>query len=485
MVYTTPDYFPALVRQFHRETGWDEKNTYSSFCRISQAILDFAIPYGVSVSTGRSISSSLNSQLTFSMVPSKASSIGYLASSRSLFVDTTTLLTGPSADASSADFTDIASSSKSNITGKRIINVKQESKENADMTLLTGFSPSPKAGANASENIGTYSSRPTTFAFARQQQIEDERNFLQNIRAGVWKFRWDIDKPNSSDMNIDTSDPVGDYLMVAQMYPSLASITGSYTTRRSRTSEIALSGVSVAGVNPELQLVVQHAINKRKWSTETMFGSSGRLIGLRGQYNFGDVQALDEAAYSYYGGSDGKAKRVLGKKVNGRLSIGGEVYYGIQESSGGISLGARYRYDLPLLSELTCVVNPIMGHTSLAWTQQLQPRMCAAARYNFNAFSLSSELAMGLEWQLDDSSIFKVRWSDTQGLRLLLDARLSNMVFSMGMTLGGAGLGYLSADSTGTGSNATTALGIAKAPLSSVGIRGLVHSFGLQFQWFL
>ncbi|KAJ1668556.1 Mitochondrial distribution and morphology protein 10 [Coemansia sp. RSA 1813] len=456
MVFTTPDYFPALTREFHRETRWDEKNTYSSFCRFSQAILDFQIPYGVSVSTGRGVSSSLNSQLTFSMVPSRASSIGYLASSRPLFVDSTRK-TKQSFDSGNdaklgADKTTAEGSS-------------------ADAEMLTGFSPS--IGTNTSRVVDGAGTLPS-FAFARQQQIEDERNFLQCIRAGVWKCRWDASESDTDTTAPGRLDRTGDFLMVAQMYPSLSSITGSCTVRRSPTSEVSVSGISVAGVHPDLQLVVQHTINKRKWSTESIFGTNGKLIGLRGQYNIGDAQALDNAAQTYYrdGGSSSEARRALDEKMNGRFSVGGEAYFGVQESSGGISLGGRYRHDFPLLSELTCVANPLMGHLSLAWAQQLRPRLCAASRYNFNVFSLSSDLAMGLEWQLDDSSIVKARWSDSQGLQLLLDAHLSNMVFSMGVVVGGIGAG-------------ATAMGTGKAPLSSSGIRRAVRSFGLQFQWFL
>ncbi|KAJ2518168.1 Mitochondrial distribution and morphology protein 10 [Coemansia sp. RSA 1939] len=490
MVFTAPDYFPALTREFHRETRWDEKNTYSSFCRFSQAILDFQIPYGVSVSTGRGVSNSLNSQLTFSMVPSRASSIGYLASSRPLFVHAPSRsrqnLASGNATASAVD--------PAGGLGTTIAIEESAAKDGHDEAqVLTGFSPSIGAGAGVGGGGTGSTGPPPSFASARQQQIEDERNFLQKIRAGVWKCNWSAERTDH-DSDAATSGAAGstdDFLMVAQMYPSLSSITGSYTVRRSPTSEVAVSGISVAGAHPDLQLVMKHTVNTRKWSTETVLGTDGKLIGLRGQYNAGDVQALDRVACAYYseGSSSNEARQALGDAVSGRLSFGGEAYYGVQESSGGISLGGRYRHDLPLLSELTCVVNPIMGHMSLAWAQQMRPRLCAAARYNFNAFSLSSDLAAGLEWQLDDSSIVKARWNDSQGLLLLLDAHLSNMVFSMGIALGGADAAHpLAASNSSSNSNTAagaTAMGIGKAPLSPTGIRRFVRSFGLQFQWFL
>ncbi|KAJ1899244.1 Mitochondrial distribution and morphology protein 10 [Kickxella alabastrina] len=496
-MFTAPDYFPFLIRQFHRETRWDEHNSYSTFCKTSQAILDFSIPHGVSVSAGRSVSSGLNSQLVFSMIPSKASSIGYLAASRPLFKVSplaSRLGSGLGSDLS-LGFAGAAAGIATSVAAAASDLVADPAKGAAEHivsggvsggdvsagsepVLLTGFSPSLADYATKSDVVpgsATAGTKQHEFAIARQQQVQDERdsqNLLHSITAGTWKCNWDIGSPQAG------AGGAGDYLMVAQMYPSLASITGSYIVRRSATSELTISGVSVAGSNPDMQFVMQHATNRRRWSSEAILATSGKLVGLRGQYNFGDVEALDRAAHSYYRGSDEDARRVLREKTHGRLSVGSEVYFGAQESSGGISVGARYRYDLPLFSELTCVLTPIMGHLSLAWTQQLRPQFCAAARYDFNMFSLDSELAMGMEWQLDQNSIVKTGWSRSQGLRFLVDTRLNNMIFSMGLAFNSDGPGRL-----GLGSGAGSA---SEPPASSSsGMRRLVRSFGLQFQWFL
>ncbi|KAJ2780339.1 Mitochondrial distribution and morphology protein 10 [Coemansia javaensis] len=400
MVYTTSDYFPFLIRQFHRETGWDEANSYAAFCRAPRAVLDFAIPHGLSVSTGRSVGSHLNSQLVFSMVPSTASSIGYLTASRPLFA------LPPAASAAGA----------------------------VDGTAAGADGAAAGAERALPQTQSDIVSNPAAEALGPAPDRQQQQDLLQSIRAGMWRCSWGPGGPPH------TAEHVGQYLMVAQMYPSLASMTGSYTVRRSATSELSISGVSVAGAQPDLQFVVQHATNRPRWSGEATFGTSGQLFGLRGQYNLGD--------------GDG------GDRAQGRLSVGGEVYYGAQESSGGMSVGVRYRQDAPLVSELTCVANPLMGHVMLACTRQLRERLCAAAQYDFNAFSLCSELAVGAEWQLDASSLVRVRWSDARGLRCLVDARLRSMVLSAGLELRGGGGG-----------------GAAQP--------GLRRSFGLQLQWFL
>ncbi|KAJ1954379.1 Mitochondrial distribution and morphology protein 10, partial [Dipsacomyces acuminosporus] len=354
MVFTAPDYFPLLTRQFHKETQWDESNSYSSFCRTSQAILDFAIPYGVSVSTGRGISNSLYSQLAFSMIPSRASSVGYLATSRTLPI----LQQSSSSQviaAGAANTTDQLRLVSSAMPGSKgdIALASNNGAETGTEAVLTGFQPSPKQPLSNSETTSHPSllfssasapgfSQCCTFEAIRQQALDQQssQDLLQNIRAGIWKCNWGASgkKPSSKAPCGDEDSYVGDYLLVAQMYPSVASVTGSYISRRSKSSEIVVSGVSVAGPQPDLQLVLQHAINHRRWSTEATFGTSGKLIGLRGQYNFGDISSLDSAAYAFYNGSNEDAKQVLRQKPHGRFSVGSEVYYGIQDSSGGISI---------------------------------------------------------------------------------------------------------------------------------------------------
>ncbi|KAJ2701170.1 Mitochondrial distribution and morphology protein 10 [Coemansia sp. IMI 209128] len=477
MVFTSPDYFPFLTRKFHQATHWDDCNSYATFCKTSQAILDFSIPYGLSVSTGRSVSNSLSSQLVFSMIPRRASSIGYLASSQPLFaLPPASKATAPAVTVGAPEAAaDVPVLSDPKDVGASDVDILNGSEPQVE-AVLAGFSPSPRAPLGRSDTLvhAAANGGSSDFAFVRGQQVQDEQastNLLHGIRSGIWKCNWDIGRPENckdgQDSSMQHSSHAGDYLLLAQMYPSLSSMTGSYTLRRSEASELSISGISVAGSQPDLQLVIQHATNRRQWSSEAMFGTSGGVFGLRGQYNFGDVRALDEAAFAYYRGSDLDAKRVARAKTHGRFSVGSEVYYGAQDASGGISVGARYRYDLPLFSELTCVLNPIMGHLSLAWTQQVRPSLCTAARYDFNVFSLNSELAAGVEWQLDRNSMVKARWSGSQGLRFLADTRVGNMVFSVGLAFNGG------------------MLGTAKPPASPAGIRQLVQSFGLQLQWFL
>ncbi|KAJ2779112.1 Mitochondrial distribution and morphology protein 10 [Coemansia interrupta] len=466
-MFTAPDYFPFLIRQFHRETRWDEHNSYSAFCKTSQEIIDFSIPHGVSVSAGRCIGSGLSSQLVFSMIPNKASSIGYLAASRPLF--TVPPLESRLEAPASTIFNDCDRISEAVAPpglhqSRPVDDLRAGIDYPTKSDVIDGFSDEvPPPPYN-------------DFAFLRRQQAFDERDsqsLLSSIRSGGWKCNWEIGNPGSKHKD-SSSSASRDYMMVAQMYPSLSSITGSYISQRSPSSELTISGVSVAGAHPDLQLIAQYAVNKRRWSSESILATSGKLIGFRNQYNFGNVEALDRAAYAYYCGSDDDARRVLREKTHGRFSVGSEVYFGAQDSSGGISLGARYRYDLPLFSELTCVLNPIMGHLSLAWMQQLRPHFCAAARYDFNVYSLNSELAMGVEWQLDQNSIIKAGWSGSQGLRCLVDTRFSNMIFSLGLAFNG--------DSSGI----RFGPGPPDMPAtSSSGVKRLVKSFGLQFQWFL
>ncbi|KAJ2853042.1 Mitochondrial distribution and morphology protein 10, partial [Coemansia erecta] len=386
-MFTAPDYFPFLIRQFHHQTRWDEHNSYSTFCQTSREIIDFAIPRGVSVSTGRSISNRLSSQLVFSMIPSKASSIGYLASSQPLFAGSPPFASVSASTLTSASDSLVDPEATDTTTSKYNMLLPLDPVPSIDGSGLVyldnsinkrPFSTMPEQPLYQTESLSLPAHFPTnsevidnpsSSSYKPKHELDPNKksqyayneqegqNLLDSVRAGVWKCNWDIGNPDAQSEN-DRKD----YLMVAQMYPSLSSITGSYIKRRSPISELTISGVSVAGAHPDIRFILQHAVNKRRWSSETILASSGKLIGLRSQYNFGNVEALDRAAYAYYCGSDEDAKRVLYERAHGRLSIGSEVYYGAQDSSGGISVGARYRYDFPLFSELTCVLNPIMGH---------------------------------------------------------------------------------------------------------------------------
>ncbi|KAJ1942401.1 Mitochondrial distribution and morphology protein 10, partial [Linderina pennispora] len=311
-MFTTPDYFPLLTRQFHRETRWNENNLYSTFCRTSQSLLDFAVPLGVSVSTGRGVSNSLHSQFVFSMIPSRASSIGYLATSRPLL-------------AISPEVTDAVEEMQPALADVSARKTKKAKKRKADAskeTLLTGFLPSEPKDALASGQ----SKQLLDFATARQQAIDsrDARNLLQSIRAGTWKYNWDL---CASQQQSEPQAFDGDYMISAQMYPSVSSVTGTWVTRRSQFSELQMSGISRAGMQSDMQLVVQHTVNKPKWSTETTFGTLGAMLGVRGLYNFGNIAMLDRASRLFYRGTDADARQVLMNKVHGRLAIGGEMYF--------------------------------------------------------------------------------------------------------------------------------------------------------------
>ncbi|KAJ2484055.1 hypothetical protein IWW47_005730, partial [Coemansia sp. RSA 2052] len=172
MVFTSPDYFPFLARKFHQATRWDDCNSYATFCKTSQAILDFSIPYGLSVSAGRGVSNSLSSQLVFSMIPRRASSIGYLASSRPLLalparaatetaIATETATATAGAGAGSGSAYDVLAAPVGSVSAETRCDISKANEHTDSISdsdprpevVLAGFSPSPSSSLSRSDTL--------------------------------------------------------------------------------------------------------------------------------------------------------------------------------------------------------------------------------------------------------------------------------------------------------------------------------------------
>ncbi|WFD33194.1 Mitochondrial distribution and morphology protein 10 [Malassezia cuniculi] len=91
------------------------------------------------------------------------------------------------------------------------------------------------------------------------------------------------------------------------------------------------------------------------------------------------------------------------------LSIGAELYFSAAAKSAGVSAGARYasktglfsRPDAaPLPAAATINVNPIMGHVRLAYAAMITKHLSLCTRYDINAYSYESDLAIGAEYLL-------------------------------------------------------------------------------------
>ena len=108
------------------------------------------------------------------------------------------------------------------------------------------------------------------------------------------------------------------------------------------------------------------------------------------------------------------------------ISVGGEVYYTASEKSGGLSLAARVRTrhvetELPDelddtgVSDVNVIVNPVMGHLSAVYATATSPNLLLSTRYDFNVYSLDSDLAVGLVYApKDKDQVLKLRIGSQQ-----------------------------------------------------------------------
>ncbi|KAJ4392218.1 Mitochondrial distribution and morphology protein 10 [Gnomoniopsis smithogilvyi] len=138
-----------------------------------------------------------------------------------------------------------------------------------------------------------------------------------------------------------------------------------------------------------------------RFGVESVASSDGGVLGLRGLWNVTnpssvtDTTALEPGLSSSGGTVDSSSDK---ERINGRLSAGGEFYYGLLNKSGGFSVGTRFQtlpthHGTPLTATLTF---NLLGHMSLTYSV-LAGDCTLATEFGFNAYSYESDWAVGME----------------------------------------------------------------------------------------
>jgi mitochondrial distribution and morphology protein 10 len=146
-------------------------------------------------------------------------------------------------------------------------------------------------------------------------------------------------------------------------------------------------------------------VDRDRYGLEGLASSDGGLLGIRGLYNFGgDASQPTHALTSV---SERTVEEVLPSvnggdkdRIYGRFSVGGEVYYGTLNKSGGVSMGARFatlpsHRGTPLTATLT--INPLMGNISATYAVVAREYCSLASKFEFNVYSYESDWAVGME----------------------------------------------------------------------------------------
>lgn len=161
-----------------------------------------------------------------------------------------------------------------------------------------------------------------------------------------------------------------------------------------------------------------------RFGLETLASSDGGVLGLRALWNATNppahtsgTEALPGAAGAASlpssaavpitpfsdpaaaGSSSHNNNNADKERINGRFSVGGEIYYGLLNKSGGLSLGGRFQTlpthaGTPLTAALTF---NLLGHFSATYAVMAGRGCTLASQFGFNVYSYESEWAVGVE----------------------------------------------------------------------------------------
>jgi mitochondrial distribution and morphology protein 10 len=137
-----------------------------------------------------------------------------------------------------------------------------------------------------------------------------------------------------------------DTLYYGRMYLPASKLEAMYIRRASPAWQYIFSFVSDlkpgqgSAVSPVkwsllIQVTAQFQRDVGKYSTEYIVSSDDLLIGFRGLWNFGGDPRISESTDLTPSSMSNDADDLLTPPINGRLSAGLEMYYGLLNKGGG------------------------------------------------------------------------------------------------------------------------------------------------------
>ncbi|KAF9268263.1 mitochondrial distribution and morphology protein 10 [Marasmius fiardii PR-910] len=416
-----------VLRSYYKATGWNEDNLFTNLTRSSDAILDFTVPNGISLSMSKSPNSLFKTTYSMNALPSLNGSVGYIFTSCDLDIKTS----------GHVRFKDMIERFKvydqpRRPEGKREEFLAGERVDNRDY-LMYGRIYIPTGRLDA-----LYSTRLSPTLQAVVAAISDP---LGSVRPDV--------RGRGGDMS---------NLMVYLQHD-----IGKWCTEYSWSAEDSMWGIKVlhnfgrlAGTSPPGESEGNHAAT-------TTTSSSPKV----------KVKRVDE-------------EDAIEGGLKGRVCAGAEVYFSAKERSAGISTGVRFStipdatppsYQIPPPSSsalsaaslsktplpsqppttITALFNPMLGHLSGAYSARISDDLSLSSRFDFNVYSYESEWTMGAEYWLrrnsslegissDNNSseveqttkqtihgVVKARASTSNDVSIMWEGRIRNMLVSLGV----------------------------------------------------
>lgn len=186
-------------------------------------------------------------------------------------------------------------------------------------------------------------------------------------------------------------------LLYGRLYLPQSQLEALVVRRLSPALQLQLSAVSAQHLRDGGTVLGMAQYDVGRFACEALASSDGGLVGLRAIYNSGEVSDGVPGPAGTSELDEGSTER---DRIRGRLSAGGEIYYGALNKSGGVSLGARFatlpsHRGTPLTATLT--LNPLMGNVAASYAVMAGQHCSLATRMEFNVFSYESGCAVGLE----------------------------------------------------------------------------------------
>ena len=263
-----------------------------------------------------------------------------------------------------------------------------------------------------------------------------------------------------------------DTLLYGRLFLPRSTLEALYMRRLTPVRQFKISCVSDSSLNNGGTILALLQQNYGKYSTEYLFSTDSALFGARGLYNFGhDPRSPSAATAKDKADLDNSSSQ---DSLKGRLSAGGELYYGMLNKSGGVSGGLRFT-TLPrhrgFPYTMTLTLNPLMGNLSSSYAVKAGPSVGLCSQFDFNFYSYESDFRMGCElWKIrrdtltkrdnvgstresnqdalhapgagiayveeeDVSGVLKARWDQNWKVGLLWEGRIKELLFSFGVSI--------------------------------------------------
>lgn len=419
------DFVAHVLRRYYAQTEWNPYNSYLYLNSSSQAVLDFSVPVGLSLSISASPSPPFFTSYRLRALPQLTGALGYIFASIEDNEGNVKPLDigGSSRDIrlkSLVDCFHIIDAPRKPV-GKEQVWYKGYRMDHKDY-FLYGCMHIPSARVDAL--VATRLS-PTWQLLATAISMPPRNTFGLSPHTATLHSLSEKSSETHLNNNLasSTNGPPGPPPGVTNLHINLQQDTG-------------------------------------KWFTEYSYSVDDGLLGFRVLHNFGQLGSLSDSTAPLTGedidhamNTDSVRQRIdeenaqenaVGGGLQGRFSVGGEIFVSPLEKSAGLSTGVRFTtlpendfgdsatqpstgaasVGLTHFNEpnngvspsqppttITATLNPMMGHLGTAYVAQMTRDIVACSRFDFNVYSYDSELTLGAEYWLrsnksvDDASV--------------------------------------------------------------------------------